>query len=300
MVAALIAVAQAAQAAAAPSPPQSVAPVVVAAPAAKPTPQAARDFVYRVARPTAGHDQVARLDDPVCVRMGGFDPPYDEAVAQVIRRVATEAGGRVAGPGCDPNLIVLFTGDVPTLMQNLLKERRELLEGDSQNDAEARRFAALRRPVVWMHAITSGPWDGAPPASSGGLGDPDAVPVYEHSRASRLQSNVIDHIARVVVVIDGDKVKGLSLGQIGDYVAFAALSGADPDSHPGPDSILSLFDRPITPDGPRLRLTAWDRAYLKALYRSFSDQPGYLQQSQIAAQMRDYLGPVPATKPAAK
>ena len=281
----------------APKPPtNSVSPVIVTprAPAPAPTLQSARDFVYEVSTPAAAHGQLARFEDPVCVSVEGADPPYDGVVAEDIRRVTREAGLRVDPPGCRANLLVLFTADVPKLMANLYAKRWDLLEGEYTYEPAIRRFIAERRPVVWWRITATRAWDGTPPSN---VGDPDAAPVYTNARASHLQSNVIDAVARMVVVVDITKIQGRTLGQVADYVAFATLAGANLGKRPKADSIMNLFDASPDPKAPRLRLTVWDQAFLKAMYRSFSDRSSSLQEEQIAGEMRRILNDRAKTAP---
>ena len=283
--------------AAPPAPVDSVSPVIVTA--HKPpvlTQQATRDFVYGVSTASRGHDQLARFDDPICVKVEGLDPPYDEVVADDIRRIAREVGAKVDAPVCAPNLLILFTTDVDRLMANLYVKRWEVLEGENPNEPAVKRFSQERRPIAWWRVTQVGGYAGTPPTN---VGDKNAAPIYEWARASHIQSNIIEHLVRLVVVVDGKKVEGLSLGQIGDYIAFAALADANPERKPGAGSIMSLFDSTPDPAAPKLRITTWDKAFLTAFYRSFSDRASNLQEEQVAGEMRRILAK-PETKPSRK
>ena len=289
----LFALALAAGAPAAEGPPPAAPSNIVVTGRPRSVQQAARDFVHGVSKPTTAHDQLARFDDPVCVQVEGMDPPYDATVAQEVGRVALLAGARTAGAGCDPNFLILFTGDIKALMTSLYANRWGMLVGEDPHGAAMKAFSETRRPIAWWTITGASSWDGTPSSTSA---SPDQSPTYNNARASHTQSNVIDHVVRVVVVIDIPKIAGLNLGQVGDYVGFAVLGDIAPDARPASPSIMALFDRPVDP-AARLRLTDWDKAYLKAFYHSFSDRASNIQEAQIATEMARLLAS-PTQKPA--
>ena len=75
----------------------------------------------------------------------------------------------------------------------------------------------------------------------------------------------MDQLYRSIIIVDIEAVAGLSTTQLGDYLAMVSLSQVDPEAETGAyDTILNLFDNPsAVPE-----MTAWDRAYLTALYSS--------------------------------
>jgi hypothetical protein len=86
----------------------------------------------------------------------------------------------------------------------------------------------------------------------------------------------------VVAVVDVGKVSGVSVAQLSDYIALTGLAQVNPDAHPiGADSIITLFDG--TPSEAPASLSAWDQAFLRALYAS--EQENLMQRAQIAARM---------------
>ncbi len=85
----------------------------------------------------------------------------------------------------------------------------------------------------------------------------------------------------------------LTVGQVADYVALAALADVDLDARTGDaPSILRLFDAPAPGAAAPEGLTDWDRAFLKALYHT--PQNSRLQRGEIAGHMlRDIAAGAP-------
>src|SRR4029079_4830700 len=66
--------------------------------------------------------QVSRFDWAVCPKVFGLDDRQDTAVAERLRDVAGAAGIDVAKPGCKPNVLVVVTKDVPSLIEGLKRD----------------------------------------------------------------------------------------------------------------------------------------------------------------------------------
>ncbi|MBP8072160.1 MAG: hypothetical protein KAY20_01210, partial [Brevundimonas sp.] len=159
-----------------------------------------------------------------------------------------------------------------------------------------RDFIREERPVRWWHV--SLPVDSEtglpvvrPPGfvsgSGTGGGGRDATSAQEYApntaifAASRLNSQYVDHMKRVFIIVDVDQLNGASIEQLGDYVAMVAMAQIDPDADTARfDTILNLFDGPATaPTG----LTGWDRAYLEGLYDLGSETHRINQRAQVQA-----------------
>jgi hypothetical protein len=92
----------------------------------------------------------------------------------------------------------------------------------------------------------------------------------------------------VIIVVDIARIQRLSFGQLSDYVAMVGLAEIDLDDDVGDaPTILRLFtaSSEVLPSG----LTAWDQAFLSALYHS--DQSSRAQRSQIAVSMLHEVSP---------
>src|SRR4029077_6117110 len=118
--------------------------------------------------------------------------------------------------------------------------------------------------------------------------DPANFGTNPWSQASHLTLNVVCAILRVFVGGDPTKFKGVSLGQLADFVAMTGLSQIKVDARlNGAPSILTLFDGP--PEATSAGMTDWDRAFLKSCYST--QQKLVLQRSEIARGMVDSIAP---------
>ena len=114
------------------------------------------------------------------------------------------------------------------------------------------------------------------------------VPVNNNAEPSNIVSNEIRSFASVVVVIDSGRTQGVSINQLADYVAMVGLAETEHnmDGSSAP-TVLCLF---LTPDRPAPSgLSAWDAAFLRALYRT--DQRTVLQRYWIMQSMVQDISP---------
>jgi hypothetical protein len=102
------------------------------------------------------------------------------------------------------------------------------------------------------------------------------------SQASHLTHNVVWAIYQVFVIVDPTQFKGVSLGQLTDYVAMAGLAQLKLDNPLGDTpTILTLFDK--GPHAASPGMTDWDAAFLKSVYAT--EQKSVVQRSEIALDM---------------
>jgi hypothetical protein len=90
------------------------------------------------------------------------------------------------------------------------------------------------------------------------------------------------------VLVDLDDVKETKLGPLTDYIAMVGLAEVDLDGDWGDaPTVLRLFAD--SGDAASQRMSAWDSAFLKALYRT--SQKSRHQRSTIAQRMvSDFVG----------
>jgi hypothetical protein len=125
--------------------------------------------------------------------------------------------------------------------------------------------------------------DGTSPITS-----PTKSPEYR-LRDSRIKSGVAENIFSVVVVVDTTRTAGATFGQLADYVAMVSLARIDPDADfADSPTILRLFAEPSL-ERVSTRLTTWDQAFLKALYRTYD--PLLHPRGVIATNMAQDLAP---------
>ena len=127
-------------------------------------------------------------------------------------------------------------------------------------------FRYSDRPVRWWHvSVPTNAHTGEVGIRRPG-GSPPMIPgegLVNRGRWLR------DDLNKVIIVVDGEKIDGVGLPQLADYLSMVALAQIDPDGDTGGFStILNLFDDPEGSPG----LTGWDRAYLDALYTGPSER----------------------------
>jgi hypothetical protein len=120
------------------------------------------------------------------------------------------------------------------------------------------------------------------------------APIVRRNFASRLREPHLDVMKRSFVIVDVDRLDGVTLEQLADYVAFVALAQIDPEADLSRfDSILNLFQ----PGGMQTSgLSPWDRAYLDGLYDMRTGFVGRGAQTRALARsiLDAYTAQVPA------
>jgi len=266
----------------APASPSSQKEVVVTGQA----PKAVRErqlqaFVKRV--PALNNGQaLARWVTPVCPLVAGMTQEQGEYVLVRLIQVARAAGAPVIDDGnCTANVYIVATANPEGMVKAMVRRSPSIFARGGVE--ELRRFEQTPRPVrVWYNAeldrlttSSDSPFEG--------MGLPKNIPVIHHAVPSRLVSNSPYALVSAIIVVDSARVAGTKVGAVADYLAMTALAQLRPDSDGGDaPSILNLFTSPQgsqPPDG----LTAWDAAFLNALYHTSLED---LQQaSAIAAHM---------------
>ena len=108
------------------------------------------------------------------------------------------------------------------------------------------------------------------------------------AQASHLTFNVCWAIYQVFVIVDPTRFKGVTLGQLADYVAMVGLSQIKADGRLGDaPTILTLFDK--APQEASPGMTEWDQAFLKSVYAT--EQKSVVQRQQIALGMVRAVAP---------
>ena len=239
-----------------------------------------------------GQTQAARWTGPICPRAIGLRPEHAKMVEQRIRKIAENAGARVARRECQGNLIVAFTDDGKAVARKI----------SSMDSSPTYRISAIEAaklkngdsPVRWWYNISTMSRDGAnsvplsPPGAafadaSGNASDPpinDRTTVIAQYNSSLVSTLTVRGITSATVVVDVERASGASLASIIDYAALVGLAevrnGAAPDG-----SILSLFK----PVAASKALTDRDEAFLKGLYRITLDRRADQQQRTLVGQM---------------
>jgi len=189
-------------------------------------------------------------------------------------------------PGCNPDVIVIFTTDGKALATNLVENYAASFRpvggiGGMQLGLDALDdFAKSDKPVRWWHV--SMPVDARMGTPAVKLPTEESAPVISVAGPSRIHGGIRDDLMYVLIIVDGKKLTGTTWQQLGDYLAVVSLAQIDPAANPtGFDSILNLFSNPKAYSG----LTDWDRSYLRALYSFDQERMPRMQVNELVGKM---------------
>ena len=218
------------------------------------TEEVVREFVAGVSAVHERQGQVATFDGRICPGVVNLPVEAAQVIADRIARAALIANLRVGQPGCEPNILVIATQDSDRVAPRLMDDnRREFAYHVSYQDRGPDLLAEFARPgrtVRWWH-----------------LTELDQFGRYA---GSRLRAAHETDIFASIVMVDVDRTGPVTLNALGDYIALVALARMSPDADlSGLDSVLTLFDRPA--DDRPAAMTAWDQAYLEAVYSARGD-----------------------------
>ena len=258
--------------------------------------QIARAYVAAVGAPPEGREPAA-WRRRICVGVGGMSPEPARALADRVLDWGYSLGLEIGPPGCTPDIFIVATDDGNATARELVTARPRAFRtgagGMDRGGAALRAFQESGRPIRWWHV--SLPVNEDTGRSAVRLpGQPPFVPPPEGIRRpsdlggfgiislpSRLSDQIRDDLQQVIIVLDDDAPDQAGFVQVADYIAMVALAQVDPEAAPDVPSILNLFD----PDKPgEETLSAWDRAYLRALYTAYLGRSAENANAAILAQ----------------
>jgi hypothetical protein len=205
---------------------------------------------------------------PLCLLVAGLPREDGEFILARVSKIAAAAGAPLAAEHCKPNLYIVVSAD-PDALLKAWNKRDVWMFGDEsdQGGTTIRKFLNANSPVrVWYNAELYSA-DGTPLGNTG-----DCRPILScrttlRATATRIVFNQTRDLTSALVMVDGPRARGINFGQLASYIAMLALAEirANADVADAP-SILHLFSRSEN-DRPA-GLSAWDEAFLKALYRT--------------------------------
>ena len=253
--------------------------------------QRATDFV-RATGIAAGDVPAARRTEPVCPRVVGLtDRAAAALVEATLRGIAADAGIAAAPAPCAPNIAVVFASDGATMVRAMAaRSFRPFAQLRPAAVAELKTGGA---PIRWWYASEVRDRDGIaatatspPPGLLGGAeGGGSPLPAGEdtsfvqHYSTSLIGTGDI-RVLRAATVVDVARTDGLPLSAVASFAAMVALAEIRPGAAP-PASILGLF----AGGGVKRAPTAWDRAFLRALYRLPLDRTAVRQRERLVADL---------------
>jgi hypothetical protein len=224
---------------------------------------------------------------PLCPLVEGLPRDDGEYMLARISKMAKAAGAPLAAEHCRPNFYVIVTSEVNALFK-AWGRRDPTMFGDAGGTL-IHKFLSSSTPVrAWYNANIYNS-DGTPLGNGDNQGsfDISQARVNLRAEATRIRFNEVRDLASVIVIIDAPRARGITFGQLAAYVAMIGLAEIRIDARAAdaPSSILQLFatSGKVPPPG----LSAWDEAFLKALYHT-----EHLDQHQIAAVKTAMLGEI--------
>jgi hypothetical protein len=230
-------------------------------------------------------ESLARWRTPVCPLVAGLARDHGEFILQRVTQIALAAGAPVAPEHCRGNFYVVVTADPDGLLKAWRKRNPDIF-GDEAGP-KVRRFLHASSPIrVWYNAnmdaadgtalTADSPAMSASGLSTGSTGAFAGVPNNTHASGFRLARDEVRDLSSVIVMIDSRLAKGVNFGQLADYVAMAGLAEVRLDGDLGEaPSIFRLFSAPAKAPS----LSAWDQAFLKAVYHT--DPADKMQLAEI-------------------
>jgi hypothetical protein len=214
---------------------------------------------------------------PICFLVAGLPREDAEYMLARLSKIAASAGAPLGQEHCKPNFYVVVTSQVDALLKAWGKRDTRMFGG--AGGTSIHKFLNATAPVrAWYNAELYNS-DGTPLGNGEGQSDFDISQVRTNlnAEATRIRFNDVRNLSSVMVIIDAPHAKGITFGQLAAYVAMVGLAEirVDARTSAAPSSILQLFSGSATPPPG---LSAWDEAFLKALYHT-----EHLDQHQISA-----------------
>jgi hypothetical protein len=230
-------------------------------------------------------DGLPRWLNPVCPLVSGLPKEAGEFILGRLSDVARAVGVPLAAERCHPNLYILISPEPKALLRAMEKRNREFTFGyyNPPPPTVTDKFIATPRPVrVWYNSQERN--------LSGGMliRFPGDAPPRVEGTGSLISNGATWSLERVFVIVDQARLRGLTSGQLADYVTMVGLADLKPDAKLGDSpTILRLFDG--APGQAPAGMSDWDRAFLKSLYAT--EQKSKLQRSQIAHEIVREVAP---------
>lgn len=195
---------------------------------------------------------MGRWRRPICPLVAGLSHTQGQLLFDRLADALTSVGIALGAAGCQPNFFVIVTAHPEADLKSLRHHDVNMFGGAQRVD----EFINSPRPVrIWYNAtLIDG--DGMGASTFGGA--LRGIPAY------RIATQVPDLLS-VIALVDITRVMGLDWRQVADYVAMTGLTEINLDADVGDvPTILRLFS--ASGDARPQRLTAWDRAFIRALY----------------------------------
>lgn len=242
-------------------------------------------FVATVTRQVSSYESLARWHDQVCPAVMGLPRAQDEFILARISAIARSTGVPLAPEHCTPNAFVVITADTSAFFQTLYARQSGKFVDTSGSRMPVRaihEFANSTKPIRALYNSALVGALGNPLNSNQCPEVPGRLKNCEAS-LSRLRWDDVQSIGSVFILADAKRINGMNIGAVADYISLLSLAEINLDADfSAQDSVLRLFDN--STDAKTISaLSAWDAAFLKALYAT--DQSDRHQFSAIVNHM---------------
>jgi hypothetical protein len=221
-----------------------------------------------------GNESLVRWNEPVCPLVAGLPRNFGEFILARISQAARAAGAPLAGRSCRANLFVIATGHPDVVLRKWLARDPQI--ETRRGIARLHGFLESTRPVrAWYNTVHScggtlsnGTVAAAELNATMGGSNPSGSlgPSFcQNTMDTQLSYGDVRSIYSAIVIVDTNKLKRVTIGQLADYVSLVGLVNVRPGADgEGAPTILRLFRDPTPPQA----LTPWDRALLYSLYNT--------------------------------
>lgn len=219
-----------------------------------------RDLTREVTGKIKTGKPIARFHGALCLGVAGVKKRHVTVFSDRILDNAEKAGIQLAGNGCRPNALVVFTSQSRDELREARKQYPELFA--NLGPSAFKTLINARDEAFAWQATRQLSAQGVPPAF-----DDEAFAVNRVTGFfGRLSQTYRTDVFGAVVLIDRDATEGMTALQLADYTTLRLLAPTaeiKDEIEGAPPTIMSLFRN--TSDAPR-QLTAFDVAYLDSVY----------------------------------
>ncbi len=238
---------------------------------------------------------LARFQRPICPGVWGLSGTNAQMVLDRIAANAIAADVPVEEEAdCGANVWVILVDDVAATFDQLEEDDSFLTR--HLTPYQLRKVRSQEGSARGWNLITSRNPDTGERLPSGfelagafqeALNNGEPPPVNEISRMSRLDLGIRTDIELSVVLIERSAIADLDAHAVADYATMRLLAYVEPPSRESiVSTVLTLFE-PVEGEFAPQRMTAFDQAYLRALYRSSPTRPARIALGNISGLMED-------------